>query len=278
MNLTDITSLARPLDLDYGTNKAIAVLSLFVFCTSTIFWMVAGKEVLDSASWGFIASLAVFLSWALARELDPEYDLSAFVTTGLSLFGLMVLRLPTLMLLFWILLLTRIVNRTSGLPARRLDSLFLLLLAGWLTFNENVLVGVMTSLAFFIDGFLSQPQRHQFLFAGIQVVISGISFYVNGVIFYEGTVVLTLAVAVMSSLFLVVIVDSRKVRAFGDQKAELLDPRRVQSAQLIALATAVLLSVWNGAPGMVSLMPLWAAIAGTSLYRFVLFARTFWSG
>jgi len=276
MKINEITSIARPLDLNYLTNKAIALLSVIVFIAITFFWIIDGIEFLDSAWWGFIASLAVFLSWAIARELDPDYDLSAFVTTGLSLIGLIVFGLPKISMLFWFLLVARMVNRTTGLPAKRLDSLFLLVLAGWLTINENILIGLMTALAFLLDSFLSKPQKHQILFASVQLLFVGISSSFNGVIFGDGTLSpsFALAVVVISSLFLVVIADSRKIRTGGDRTAELLDPRRVQSAQILALSTAILMALWNGLPGIRAIMLLWAAIVGTSVYRLFVLAKT----
>ena len=276
MKIYDITAIARPIDLKYPTNKAIVLLSMMVIVASTLVRMVTGQGFLDSVWRGFIASLAVFLSWAIARELDPEYDLSAFVTVGLSLFGLIFFDDPIIIVLFWILLLTRVVNRTSGLPARMLDSLFLLALAGWLTFYGNITVGLMTSLAFLLDGILSRPRRHQLLFAGLPLLIIAIPFYLDSIKFGENELSLTLelAVVVVSLLFLLIIFDSRKVRAVADQTAELLDPMRVQSAQVVALATAILISLLHGSLGIVAIMPLWAAIVGTLLYRFYILAKT----
>jgi len=276
MKIYDITAIARPIDLKYPTNKAIVLLSMMVIVASTLVRMVTGQGFLDSVWRGFIASLAVFLSWAIARELDPEYDLSAFVTAGLSLFGLIFFDGPIIIVLFWILLLTRVVNRTSGLPARMSDSLFLLALAGWLTFYGNFTVGLMTSLAFLLDGILSRPRRHQLLFAGLPLLIIAIPFYLNSIKFGENELSLTLepAVVVVSLLFLLIIFDSRKVRAVADQTAELLDPMRVQSAQVVALATAILISLLHGSLGIVAIMPLWAAIVGTLLYRFFILAKT----
>lgn len=150
------------------------------------------------------------------------------------------------------------------------DSLFLLALAGWLTFSGNFVVGLMTSLAFLLDGFLSHPRKRQLLFAGIPLLLIALSFYVNGIVVGETKLPLTLqlAVVVISSLFVLVIFDSRNVRAIADQTAELLDPMRVQAAQVLALATAILIALLNGLPGLVSIMPLYAAIVGISVYRF----------
>jgi hypothetical protein len=278
MKLTAITSLARPLDLTYPTNKAIAVLSLLVFGGGgTLVWMAGSSSVLGSVSKGFIAALAFFLAWAIARELDPDYDLSAFVAAGLALIGMIFWGLPRILVLLWVLLMARLVNRTTGLPARRLDSVALLVLAGWLTFTGSIFVGLITALAFFLDSRLPKPQHQHVLFAGMQMLIVGISVYVNGFAVGDGTVALTGAGAVVliSVLFLVVIMDSKDVRAGGDQTGDVLDPVRVQSAQVLALSTALLSTVWNGTPGIVAILPLWAAILSTAVYRTAVRANTY---
>lgn len=43
MKINDITALARPLDLNYPTNRAIALLSKVAIIVSTLVWMVAGQ-------------------------------------------------------------------------------------------------------------------------------------------------------------------------------------------------------------------------------------------
>ena len=78
----------------------------------------------------------------------------------------------------------------------------------------------------------------------------------------------------LPSLFLVVIADSKNVRAVGDQTAEVLDPRRVQAAQILVLSTALFLTILNGILGITAIMPLWATIVGTALWRFLMLART----
>lgn len=60
MKINDITAIARPLDLNYPTNKAIALVSMIVIAASTIFWMVAGRGFLDSAWWVSLPVLPFF--------------------------------------------------------------------------------------------------------------------------------------------------------------------------------------------------------------------------
>ena len=119
MKLTDVTTLGRPVDPRYPTNLAVVVLSPVVVVAGTIYRLVSGYALLEGVLWGIGAGLAVFLAWALGRELDPDHDLSAFVGAGLTVFGLLLTGLPSLLVLFWLLLALRVVNRSTGLPAGR---------------------------------------------------------------------------------------------------------------------------------------------------------------
>ena len=130
MKMSDITALGRAIDPRYPTNLAIAVLALVVAIGGTAWRLVTGLPLLESALWGIGAGFVLFLTWALGRELDPDHDLSAFMGVGLALIVLLFFDLPELLLVFWLLLVLRTVNRTTGLPARPLDSLAILGLGG----------------------------------------------------------------------------------------------------------------------------------------------------
>jgi hypothetical protein len=267
MPLSNITAIARAIDPNYPTNRAIALVTLAVIIGGTILQLIAGGQLLQSVSWGVAAGLAVFLAWALARELDPDHDLSAFVATGLALIGLHFLDLPGLTALFWVIVLLRIVNRTAGLPATILDSLLVLGLGSWLTWQGEWIYGLITALAFLLDSRLSPPHRRHLLFGVIALVITVILFGGRLPRVGEPSPAIVLAVLVMSVLFVPVIIASRELTTVSDQTNEPLNPRRVQAAQGIALLTGILAVWWNGYPGLVSFMPLWAAMAGASLYR-----------
>jgi hypothetical protein len=74
---------------------------------------------------------------------------------------------------------------------------------------------------------------------------------------------------VVAGLFLIVIFSSRETHTVGDVTVEPLHPRRVQAAQTLALFTALLYGWWAGESGVVTLLPLWAAMSGVGLYRLV---------
>jgi hypothetical protein len=289
MKLTDVTSLGRTIDPSYGTNRAIAILSIAVVAISASVQLLAGEGWLKSITWGLGAGFSVFLAWALARELDPEHDLSAFVAAVLMLVGLGVYGLPELLPMLWMLLTLRIVNRVVGPPATLLDSLGELGLGAWLTWPGQWVYGLITTLAFLLDGVLSAPLRHRhsnatpsrgaLAFAAFSlistVVIVVVSATGNGWRVLAPSPARTsvsalpaIGVVILSSvLFLIVILNSRHTRAVSDTTQQPLDPRRVQAGQALALATGLLLTWSKGTTGLVALLPLWSAMAGTGLYR-----------
>ena len=273
MKLADLTALGRtPIDPSYPTNWAIAALALVVAIAGTIVHLLTGAALLESVLWGIGAGFVPFLTWALGRELDPDHDLSAFVGAGLVLITFLLPDMPSLILILWLLLVLRIVNRTVGLPAKPWDSLGVLGLGAWLTWQGYWLVGLMTAVAFLLDGLLSPPLRHHLFVSGLSFVTTVVLAIFHGDMTMESgpTLPVVLSSVVVTGLFLVVIATTRRVEAVGDATGTVLNARRVRAAQVLALLTALLFAWWGGVSGLVTILPLGAAMIGVSLYRLVI--------
>jgi hypothetical protein len=271
MRLTDVSALARAVDPRYPTVRAILALAGVVVAGGFGFQLVQGSGLQESLLWGVNAGLAVFLAWALGRELDPEHELSAFVGAGLSLAGLLLFGSPALLPLVWMLLALRMVNRTTGLPAKIQDSVGVLGLGLWLEWHESWIYGMTTTLAFLLDSRLYPPHHRHLAFAGAALVGTVGLTATSGASRPEGWQELTLlwVVVAASLLFVLIIPASRQVNASGDATGEPLRPARVQVAQVLALLTAISSAAWAGQAGVVQLFPLWAAMLGTPLYWLV---------
>ena len=76
----------------------------------------------------------------------------------------------------------------------------------------------------------------------------------------------TLAVAL---LFIPTFFSSQKIEARGDLTGTPLNPLRMQAAQLTALLSAGSSATLRGWAGAESLMPLWGAILGISIYGYL---------
>jgi hypothetical protein len=267
--MSDITSLGRLPDPRYSTNLAIMVFAFVFAIAGAILQFLQGAALPASINWGVGAGFALFLTWALGRELDPDHDLSAFAGAGLSLIPLLLVGAPSLMVILWLLLVLRLVNRTVGLPARPLDSLGVLGLGLWLTWQGHWLIGLLTAVAFLLDGLLTPPLRYHLFVSGLALVATLVLAIFGGDMAMKTGLTIGVATSslAMSSLFLVVIATSGKALAVGDATGRPLRPRRVQAAQGLALATALLFAWSAGTAGVLAMLPLWAAMLGVGLYR-----------
>ena len=267
MKATDITSVGRPIDPRYPTNLAISLVALAVTVVGAVWQGIAGAECLDGILWGVQAGLTVFLTWALCRELDPDHPMGAFVAAGFGLLALVVWDLPQLGAIFWLLVLVRVVNRTTGIPAGLLDVLGLIGLAGWLSLQGNWGYSLITALALFLDSRLPDPARRQLIFALLAAVVTVVAAILGMDLARQAAPSLQAALIamVLSLLFLPVLLAARRVESVGDQTGKSLIPMRVQAAQGLALLVGVEIALMGGWSGLQSLNPLWAAALGAAI-------------
>lgn len=278
LNSKNISGIGRPLDPNYSASRAIIAVTVLVgLVGGAVQLFITGSGLLDSFVWSVEAAGGVFFAWALSRELDPDNEISAFVSAGLWILSLAVINAPGLLALLWFLWSLRILNRASGLAAKPLDSVLFLALGSWLAFQTNGIYILMTAVAFLLDGLLQPSNRRQYYFAGLSALAALALFLAFDVSsawfrFSSGLIVPLMTVAI---LFAPVIAAYRRVEARGDYTGEPLDPTRVRSAQLMALITALLVGILRGLSGVVALLPLWSAFLGVALFRIVKALKNF---
>jgi uncharacterized membrane protein YiaA len=267
MRIEKLSSITRSIDLNYPTNRIIVEITLLFLLGTAGFQLILGKAISSALYSGLIAGASVFLAWAFARELDPDNELSAFFAAFLGCAGFLFFPSPFLLALFLEILLIRIVNRSTGLPSKTSDSIAVLLLSGWISSQGNWIFGLFTALAFFLDSFLPEPNRQNRIFGVIAFIASLLAFIRTPgkeSILLNAELGLFILAAVL--LFIPIVLSSRKIKSRGDLTGIPLDSLRMQAAQLTAMLSAGLSAVLGGVEGAESLMPLWGAILGISLY------------
>jgi hypothetical protein len=237
------TSIGRPLDPAWPTNRAVLVLlPLAAVLGAVLAW---GESVslpgILAAACRF--ALSIFVAWALARELDPDDASAAFISLGLGLLVAIASGSPGLLTAFATLGLVRIVNRTTGLAARKTDSLLVLLLSiGTIYWTASPLFGVAAALAFALDGSLKDPLRHQWVFA--LVCLGGTVVYMvdhgpgPGPVGVPDSLFEWLSVIflVMFALYLLL---TRRVQSQADVGDRPLDLNRVRGGMTVGLLAAL---------------------------------------
>ncbi len=269
MKLSQITAIGRPVDPRYPTNRAIALIAVSVIVIAAITQIWSGKGWLESAVGGIPYGIAVFVSWALGRELDPDHDLAAFGAAALMGLGLVVWHdLPNLGLVFWLLLIIRVVNRTTGLAVTMIDSLGVIAFGVLLAGQGNWGLGIITALALLLDSQLTPRNPRQLWFAGVALVgtlvvagLAGVITFPTQLSLSDGSIALGL-----SALFLPIIGRSKRVVSVGDEDGVRLNALRVQGGQALALLIGLEVAL---ASGLLELLPLWAAVIGIAGYGLI---------
>lgn len=237
------TSIARPLDPAYPTNKAVLLLlPLAALIGAAVTWM-DGQGIAESLSQAVYFMLIAFGAWALARELDPDDHMAAFVSMAAALLAALVVESPGILVVFTTLGLVRIVNRSTGMGAKKSDSVIVMLLSiGVIYSAESPFFGVVAALAFILDGTLREPLRHQWIFGlvclGATVVYMvdhdvGLSQLTAPGTLFEWLALLFLLIFALNTYLL------DKVYSKGDFSGQALDPGRVRGGMAVGLFAAL---------------------------------------
>lgn len=275
MAVKRISGIGRPLSLKYPTNRAIIIIVASVFVLGTVTKLVAGDSFIASIFWAFSAAVALFFAWALARELDPDSNASAFISAALMLVALFFVGLPALLTLFWFLLITRILNRITGVVPKPLDLAVVIILAVVLSWQELWVYGLITALMLYVNSWIDGEKKKGITLVVIVSTLVVLSAFLGNASFTTieisaGTIV---AATFFTLLFIPVICMTTKLKSLTDITKDPVSVFRLRLARVAALATGILVVIMQGNTGFNDLLPLWAAIVGILIWSFYKFFK-----
>lgn len=255
------TSIGRPLVPAHWTNKAVLILMpLAALLGAVMAWLgdSQGMQILQSA----IAYLLIaFGSWALARELFPDDNPAAFVSMALAILAALSFDSPGILIVFATLGLVRIVNRSTGMAARKTDSIIVTLLVFWVIYaTRSPFYGAVAALAFVFDGSLKNPLRHQWVFA--LICFGGMIVYMVdhdvGLAYFSAPDALIEWLSLIALLILALdLFLLKKVRSVADLNGQPLDLTRVKGGMAVGLFAA-----FQGLGALENVIVLVATVAG----------------
>jgi len=258
------TSIGRPLELQYPTNKAVLILMPVAALLGAVTTWLAGGQLLQVLQSAFSFLLICFGSWALARELFPDDNPAAFISMVLALLAALAFDSPGILIVFATLGLVRIVNRSTGKPALKSDSIIVMLLTFWVIYaTQSPFFGAVAAAAFIFDGTLKEPLRHQWIFAlicfgGMVVYMidhdAGLSYFQAPDSLLEW---LSLAVLLVLALNMFLL---KEVCSCGDISDKTLDLSRVKGGMSVGLFAA-----FQGLADAEAVIILVASVAGIGI-------------
>ena len=270
MEIDKISSIGRPLDFNYKTNKAIVIITtitiMFGFVLSILKEFTIPNVILSGVSFG----ITFFVSWAISREIDPDNSISAFIGL-IPLFIILFFWIETnIIILFWLLISLRIINRTTGLPARIFDSGLLFVISVLMSYFYSPIFGLLSAIVFLFDAKLIDGQKFQLIFASLSLFLSIIFFTINNKVFVLPifSMLQLLGILAITIGFLFIPYYTKTVKSKGDQNDKPLSVSRIRAGQIFALFSVLLVSFFEF--GITAMIPVWCALAGVITHRILL--------
>ncbi|MCF7890098.1 hypothetical protein K9M78_02655 [Candidatus Bipolaricaulota bacterium] len=265
-----LSTLGRPVDLEYPSNVFILVFAFAVFLAFGIFSYIAGNSVPGSFVFGGRSFISVFLTWALCREVDPDRPLSAGLAAVGQVIIIWIIDVPSLLMSFWALLIFRVLNRTTGLKAGLMDTIMVTSISLWLGYRISWIIPGASAVVLLADAVMINPNRRHLIPGGL-LAGEAIYFMVTNLAVWSGFVNYPVKLGLISGIsliFITVIYKSKNVVSTGDATDEPLSARRVQLTQAIALLVAILFPLLSGVNSFHQSATFWSVLGGSSLVHF----------
>lgn len=254
-------TLGRKIDIHYNTNRWILIIMAL---TSGIGIFTNGDLVT-----GIKIGVSVFLTWALTREVDPKREYAAFLTAGLALSSLFIAFEVDLMIIFYLLLLLRLVNNITGKLPTTLDLGIVFAIATYLSISmENSTYIFLFILGLFINKELKANKNiykvFSWLSAGIFIFLT---FYFKDYKYNSQTFsnnwIMGLYIISLILYFLFIYMD--KDKSVSDDKGTKTDSKKILHGQIgYGISIGILFLFSEVAIG--NMIVYLSAILGTAIY------------
>ena len=254
------TSIARPIDPAYLTNRALlVVLPLLMLLNAGL----ASPYDIGSGpmSAALNGALVAFAAWALTRELAPDYNAAAFVALVLAWIANVTLGTTQVLLVFVALLLVRLVNRSTGPRWRVLDTLGVLGFCIWAAVNtQQPLILVVAAGAFTLDAALRDPLRRHYIAAAVCIaafawmLLSDVRLTAGDLIAWDWGLV-----GVIAGGIALIVARSPDPVSYCDTSPDRLDRVRVNAGLITGWLLAVQSLITNGRSAWLE-TPIWVCM------------------
>lgn len=270
MNHKQLSSLTRTIDFNYSSN-VLAIALIVIGGVIGLLLRLNQQDGLVTAFWSAVLTGgSAFGAWIIGRELDPDHSGSAGVAGVVVLISAFFHDIDSNLIAMtaWIFVL-RLLTRSTGIPYTRLDGLIILGCILPLLFTDSWLIGVIVSLSFFADSFLlTEPRIFSRIdgIAALLVTIIGAAVLQNFDRSWSIEIEILAAIIGIGIVFLILMLRETPTSP-ADFTGITLSKDRVNAGQIFAVVGAIAVFLWVGDErGVYTLLPLWGAISGISLY------------
>lgn len=265
-----ISSIGRPISFKYPTNRAIILIIASVFIFGTLVKLVAGDSFTAGIVWALSAGAALFFTWALARELDPDENASSFIATAFMFVALFFAGLPAILALFWILIVTRILNRITGLVPKPVDLAGVISLAVVLSWQELWVYGLITIIALYANSWMDGEKKKGIILVVLVLSLLALSVFFGNSSFtsVEISVIAIVTAGSLALLFIPIMCIKTKIKSLTDVTGKPVSANRMRLVRILVVVTGIIVTIIQGNTGFINFLPLWAAIGGIVIWNY----------
>ena len=256
-------TLVRKVDFNYTTNRIILVFSII---TGIIGYFMTG-----SLSSGISLAGSIFLTWALTREVDPKHEYSAFLSAALSLVNLFYFESLNLLVLFWIILLLRMISGVCGKSLTLVDFIVVFGFSVYLSVrSENSVYLIPFLIASVSLLFYKEKPRTSLVFSVLAVAVFLMeSFHFNFLSISEPFVSPRIELLLMSVLILFpAFTPSSRIAGVLDDRGTPVHVKRMNFSQKIFSFIVLLLYLFPGI-GLNNLIIYYSIVAAVAIYPLI---------
>lgn len=260
-SMTAITGLGRSLEPRLRSHRIVLAGALVSAVVYAAIASATGRELPDA----LIAAIAVFIAWAIGRELDPDRPQVAAWTMPLAL-GAVMYDMPSALASAVALIGVRVVAGTIGAAVTWVDIAALALL-GFLSGSEPVLWIVGLTLAIWL---MTLPEVGSLRFAGLASLVAGMGL---GLWLAEpSSVEITrnaYLLAAAGGAVMMLAMRPSTVISVTDARTGPVDAGRIGLARKVAGSFIMWAAVMGGVSGFWMVSPVLAALVATAVAKWL---------
>ena len=263
------SGIGRTLDVDHPSNRYVGVATVLAGL-GTLSWRWF-TDTDDIWLWSFRVAAAVFLAWAVAREIDPDDALPAGIATVVVV-PLMALGPPSLTSAAALLIGARIAVRTTGISPHLIDGAVLTLGAAYLGAHPETWPALGTLiLAVGTDRYAEPPGPDRTLWFSAAMTLAAVATalaFADPPGWTQPTIPEWVLLGVTAIAGFLAAVNTRPLVSQADYRDHTLSESRLRFGRVLILFTLVVGVVYLGGPIIPSLTPVWAAIIAVTVTHY----------
>jgi hypothetical protein len=263
------SGIARLLSLDHPSNRFVVAATVLAGAGTLLWRWLTGAD--DIFAWSARMALAVFLAWAIGREIDPDDTGTAGIATFIVV-PLTVLGTPSLASAAAVMLAFRIAVGTTGVSPHLTDGIVLTAGAAYLGARPETWPALGTLvLAVATDRYAQPPGPDRTLWFSAAMIVAAVStalWLADPPGWTRPAIAEWVVLGVVAVAGFLAIVNIQPVKSRTDYHDLSLSDSRLRFGRVLALFTLVVGAVYLGGPVIPTLTPLWAAVAAVTVMHY----------